>query len=158
MAIEIERKFLVNKQLWEKNGHASNYQQAYLAKGGCTLRVRITDEDSFITIKGPTVGFSREEFEYSIPKEDAKELMKLALYPPIKKVRYKEEIDGKVWEVDEFFGTNEGLIVAEIELTSELETFTLPHWIGREVTGLSRYNNAALSRRDFGQWTAEERR
>ncbi|NCC98095.1 MAG: CYTH domain-containing protein [Bacteroidia bacterium] len=152
MGIEIEKKFLVNKKKWNKPNTGCLYTQAYLAKDGCTLRVRIAETKAFITIKGPTVGCSRKEFEYEIPMADAKDLMKLALYPPIVKIRYKQEIGGKIWEIDEFIDSNEGLIVAEIELNSEQESFIMPEWVDQEVTSDKRYTNASLSKHPYKSW------
>lgn len=152
MGIEIERKFLVNKKKWNKPDNGCLYTQAYLAKEGCTLRVRIAETKAFITIKGPTVGCSRKEFEYEIPIADAQDMMKLALYQPIVKIRYKQEIGGKIWEIDEFLDSNEGLIVAEIELNSEQESFVKPEWVEKEVTSDKRYTNASLSKHPYKAW------
>lgn len=152
MGIEIERKFLVNKKKWNKPNTGCLYTQAYLAKDGCTLRVRIAETKAFITIKGPTVGCSRKEFEYKIPLADAQDMMKLTLYPPIVKIRYKQEIGGKIWEIDEFLDSNEGLIVAEIELKSEQESFVKPEWVDKEVTSDKRYTNASLSKHPYKAW------
>ena len=152
MGIEIEKKFLVNKKKWNKPNTGCLYTQAYLAKDGCTLRVRIAETKAFITIKGPTVGCSRKEFEYEIPMADAQDMMKLTLYPPIVKIRYKQEIGGKIWEIDEFLDSNEGLIVAEIELNSEQESFIMPEWVDQEVTSDKRYTNASLSKHPYKSW------
>lgn len=152
MGVEIERKFLVNKKKWNKPDNGCLYTQAYLAKEGCTLRVRIAETKAFITIKGPTVGCSRKEFEYEIPIADAQDMMKLALYQPIVKIRYKQEIGGKIWEIDEFLDSNEGLIVAEIELNSEQESFVKPEWVEKEVTSDKRYTNASLSKHPYKAW------
>jgi len=152
MGIEIERKFLVNKKKWNKPDNGCLYTQAYLAKEGCTLRVRIAETKAYITIKGPTVGCSRKEFEYKIPLADAQDMMKLTLYPPIVKIRYKQEIGGKIWEIDEFLDSNEGLIVAEIELNSEQESFIVPEWVDKEVTSDKRYTNASLSKHPYKAW------
>lgn len=152
MGVEIERKFLVNKKKWNKPDNGCLYTQAYLAKEGCTLRVRIAETKAFITIKGPTVGCSRKEFEYEIPIADAQDMMKLALYQPIVKIRYKQEIGGKIWEIDEFLDSNEGLIVAEIELNSEQESFIVPEWVDKEVTSDKRYTNASLSKHPYKAW------
>lgn len=152
MGVEIERKFLVNKKKWNKPDNGCLYTQAYLAKEGCTLRVRIAETKAYITIKGPTVGCSRKEFEYKIPLADAQDMMKLTLYPPIVKIRYKQEIGGKIWEIDEFLDSNEGLIVAEIELNSEQESFIVPEWVDKEVTSDKRYTNASLSKHPYKAW------
>ncbi len=151
MYLEIERKFLVSGFSTE-GLRFKKMQQAYLAKEGCTLRVRIADNKAFLTIKGKTKGISRAEFEYEIPVEDANELIKLAIYPPIIKTRYYAEVDGKTWEVDIFEGENEGLIMAEIELNSENEEFILPEWAKEEVTGDKRYYNAFLAKKPYKEW------
>ena len=144
--IEIERKFLVNKTLWQAPDKGCYFQQGYLAEKGCTLRVRIAEDKAYLTIKGKTEGISRAEFEYEIPLEDARRLMKLCLYPPIEKIRYKVEVGDKIWEVDEFLGAHQGLLMAEVELQSEDETFEMPIWAGKEVTGDARYYNSSLSK------------
>lgn len=144
--IEIERKFLVNKALWQAPDKGCYFQQGYLSEKGCTLRVRIAEDKAYLTIKGKTEGISRAEFEYEIPLEDARQLMKLCLYPPIEKIRYKVEVGGKIWEVDEFLGAHQGLLMAEIELQSEDEAFEIPPWAGKEVTGDARYYNSSLSK------------
>ena len=106
-----------------------------------------------MTIKGQTRGFSREEFEYEIPRGDADRMLDtLALPSLIDKIRYKIPYQGFVWEVDEFLGDNAGLVVAEIELTDEGQAFERPEWIGEEVTGDRRYANSALSSRPFCMW------
>ena len=151
MFLEIERKFLV-RGFCSEGLRLKKMKQAYLAKEGCTLRVRIADDKAFLTIKGKTEGISRAEFEYEIPMEDANAMMDLAVYPPIIKTRYYAEVDGKTWEVDVFEGENEGLIMAEIELKSEDEKFTLPDWAEEEVTGDKRYYNAFLAKNPYKKW------
>lgn len=152
MAFEIERKFLVNKNLWNKPNNGCHYTQAYLAKDGCTLRVRIAGDHAYLTIKSHTTGFTRLEFEYDIPMNDAVEMMKLAMSTPIDKIRYNVMYEGKLWEVDEFFGENEGLMVAEIELQSEDEPFAKPDWVTDEVTYDKRYTNSNLSKTPYTKW------
>lgn len=151
MFLEIERKFLV-RGFCSEGLRFKKMKQAYLAKEGCTLRVRIADVKAFLTIKGKTEGISRAEFEYEIPMEDANAMMDLAVYPPIIKTRYYAEVDGKTWEVDVFEGENEGLVMAEIELKSEDEKFTLPDWAAEEVTGDKRYYNAYLAKNPYKKW------
>ena len=151
MFLEIERKFLVSS--FVSDGlRSQKMTQAYLAKDGATVRVRIADEKAFLTIKGKTKGISRAEFEYEIPVKDAREMMNLAVYPPVVKTRYYAEIDGKTWEVDVFEGENEGLVMAEIELSSENEDFTLPKWAVKEVTGDTRYYNSYLAKHPYKSW------
>jgi CYTH domain-containing protein len=149
--IEIERKFLVDKSLWVKPNKGCYFQQGYLAENGCTLRVRIAEDKAFLTIKGKTQGISRAEFEYEIPMADAQAMMQLCLYPPIEKIRYKVEVGGKIWEVDEFLGAHQGLLMAEIELQSEDEPFEMPVWAAQEVTGDARYYNSSLSKQSVNQ-------
>ncbi len=155
MPIEIERKFLVNHEKWDNLvkpiGH--HYRQGYLvAEAGKTIRVRVTDVSGYITIKGAMVGVSRSEFEYEIPKEEAEELLDRFAVSELSKIRYKIEFAGKLWEVDEFLGKNSGLLMAEIELTSEEEEFQRPDWIEEEVTADKRYYNSYLSVNPFGKW------
>ena len=151
MFLEIERKFLVSGFV-SKGLRCKKMKQAYLAKEGCTLRVRIADDKAFLTIKGKTEGISRAEFEYEIPMEDANAMMELAIYPPVIKTRYYAEVDGNTWEVDVFEGENEGLVMAEIELSSENEEFTKPEWAVEEVTSDKRYYNAYLARNPYKSW------
>lgn len=155
MALEIERKFLVDKTLWDaaEKGKAHYYRQGYLMmQPNKTIRVRVTDTEGYVTIKGKSIGATRLEYEYTIPRQDAIELLDNFAESDIIKWRFKVEIGGKTWEVDEFLGDNEGLIVAEIELSDEAETFELPNWAAQEVTGDERYFNSALSVLPFKKW------
>ncbi|MBO9702637.1 MAG: CYTH domain-containing protein [Sporocytophaga sp.] len=158
MGQEIERKFLIKKDIWESatKGKASYLKQGYIStEPGKTIRVRITEAKSYLTIKGKTEGISRAEFEYEIPSEDANELLNLFASNCIEKVRHEILHDGKLWEVDVFNGENEGLIIAEIELDAADEKFTLPAWIDKEVSGDERYFNSNLSKNPFKNWKAE---
>ncbi|MGZ3938730.1 MAG: CYTH domain-containing protein [Flavisolibacter sp.] len=155
MAIEIERKFLVDTDLWNKSmkGVRRFYRQGYIStEPGKTIRVRVNDENGFITIKGKPLGMSRSEYEYRIPKQDAIEMLDQFCSSVVAKYRYMIPFGGKIWEVDEFMDDNEGLIVAEIELGSEDEKFEKPEWVGEEVTGIEKYYNANLSKLPFKQW------
>ena len=153
MGIEIERKFLLHNDDWRPLGTPVHYAQGYLvADGERTVRVRIAGDKGFITIKGPSQGISRKEFEYEIPPEDASEMLRLSSIPIVEKYRTKILYDGKIWEVDEFELQNRGLIMAEIELKSEDEIFAVPPWIGKEVTGDFRYFNSFLSRNPYNDW------
>ena len=155
MPVEIERKFLVDATKWQEaeKGVPSFYRQGYiLAAPEKTVRVRVTDRGGFITIKGASTGATRPEYEYAIPREEALELLDGFCSSDVSKWRYKVLVAGKVWEVDEFLGDNEGLIVAELELTSEEEGFETPGWIGAEVTGIEKYYNSSLSKTPFKQW------
>ncbi len=158
MGVEIERKFLVDKEKWvhvtKENG--SPYRQGYiLTAPDKTIRIRLTDKGGFITIKGLSINASRPEFEYTIPAKDAEELLDKFCTSEVSKVRYKIVHQNKTWEVDEFSGDNEGLIVAEIELKSETEVFDLPPWIDKEVTGDNRYYNSNLSTNPYKNWKEE---
>ncbi len=154
MALEIERKFLVNSSRWKNLADGILYRQGYLSIGKeRTVRVRVIGETGFLTIKGPIVGISRLEFEYEIPLDDAQHILdELCKKPIIEKHRSKIEYAGLIWEVDEFHGANEGLVIAEVELESADQVIDLPDWVGEEVSGDPRYFNAALVRRPFNTW------
>jgi adenylate cyclase len=154
MPKEIERKFLVKSNLYKSLGKADYLHQGFLStEKERVVRVRIKGEMAWITIKGISEGASRAEFEYEIPKEDAQFLLEnLCISPTIEKYRYKINIEGFTWEVDEFLGENEGLVIAEIELEEEGQEFPKPEWIGQEVTGDPRYYNANLVTNPFKNW------
>ncbi len=153
MAIEIERKFLVKKELVPEADKCIRMHQAYLCiEPERTMRVRIADDRAFLTIKGAMSGISRMEFEYEIPEKDARELLKLAISSPVEKVRKIIFEEGKKWEVDFFEGENIGLVLAEIELKTAEETVILPDWIAEEVSGDIRYHNSQLSQHPFSKW------
>ena len=145
--------FLITLALVFQNHYGVRFRQGYLQTHPCTVRVRTEGERGVLTIKGQTRGFSREEFEYEIPRGDADRMLDtLALPSLIDKIRYKIPYQGFVWEVDEFLGDNAGLVVAEIELSDEGQAFERPGWIGEEVTGDRRYANSALASRPFCMW------
>ena len=147
MPQEIERKFLVTGHFPE--GDATEITQAYLSLDPeRTIRVRIRSGEATINIKGKTKGISRLEFEYPIPLEDAESLLGLVVGAPIEKTRHCVG----PWEIDVFKGVNAGLIIAEIELDSEDAPFEKPDWIGEEVSGDSRYFNAALVNEPYSKW------
>lgn len=154
MGVEIERKFLVDGDAWRTLGDSTLLRQGYLSVDATrTVRVRIDGERAFLTIKGASVGASRGEWEYPIPVLDAAELLDtLCQQPLVEKVRHRIASGAHTWEVDEFLGANAGLVVAEIELGSEDETFEKPDWIGREVTGDTRYFNSQLISHPYSQW------
>lgn len=154
MGIEIERKFLVICNAWRDLAVGIDYRQGYLcASGDRTVRVRIAGDKAFLTIKGKSNGISRMEFEYAIPLEDARVLLEeLCEQPIIEKKRYRINYQGFVWEVDEFFGANAGLLVAEIELAEEEQVFEKPSWVGAEVSDDRRYSNAGLVKYPFSCW------
>ncbi len=153
MPTEIERKFLVQGDGWRSLAFGSRYCQGYIVPGPRTVRVRVVGDQGFLTIKGPSAGISRSEYEYPIPIEDALEMLHNLCEPPlIEKTRYRLEWDGVIWEIDEFEGENQGLILAEVELTDENQVITLPDWIGEEVSDDPRYYNANLAKNPFSQW------
>ena len=155
MPTEIERKFLVKSEEWRTLGTGTIYRQGYIAtKKGTTVRVRLAGNQGYITIKGASKGISRSEYEYSIPAEDAQEMLdNLCELPLIEKTRYKIEIAGLIWEIDEFAGKNQGLIVAEVELTDANQTIEIPDWIGQEVSDDARYYNANLAQHPYSEWS-----
>ncbi|WP_291287419.1 CYTH domain-containing protein [Flavobacterium sp.] len=154
--VEIERKFLVKSADFKEQAFAHNkIAQGYLsAVPERTVRVRIKGERGFITIKGISHqgGMSRFEWENEIPLDEALELLKLCEKGKIEKTRYEIKSGKHIFEVDEFYGENEGLVMAEIELESETEPFEKPDWLGEEVTDDPRYYNAYLSKNPFKEW------
>ncbi len=154
--LEIERKFLVTSEAYKKEAFTQNrIAQGYLSSiPERTVRVRIKGEKGFLTIKGASnkSGLSRFEWEKEIPVDEAKELLKLCEKGVIDKTRFEVKIGKHVFEVDEFYGENEGLIMAEIELNSESEIFEKPSWLGKEVTNDNRYYNSYLSQNPFKKW------
>jgi CYTH domain-containing protein len=152
MATEIERKFLVKEGIW-RHAKGTRYRQGYLSSvKERIVRVRTIDDKGYLTIKGITVGASRMEFEYEIPLQDANELLTICEKPLIEKIRYTVEDGGVVWEVDEFAGDNQGLIVAEVELQNEDQQFSKPDWVAEEVTGDPRYFNSNLIKNPYTTW------
>ena len=155
MPLEIERKFLVRKELWQQSEKPSGelFRQGYLLTDPTkTIRVRQTADKGFITIKGISVGATRAEYEYEIPVSEAEELLNHFCGSELSKNRFKVLFEGKLWEVDEFLGDNEGLIVAEIELQTEDEIFALPHWVDVEVTSEEQYYNSNLTLNPYKNW------
>jgi adenylate cyclase len=153
MGIEIERKFLVKDGSWKAAADQGRVcRQGYLlSDGGMTVRIRVIGETAFLTIKGPSSGISRKEFEYEIPGADAEALLALC-GNLVEKVRYLISYAGMVWELDVFAGANEGLLMAEIEIESEGQKFGLPEWAGEEVSGDPRYYNGYLAKHPFTGW------
>lgn len=154
MAKEIERKFLVNGTEFKNLAKGTSYRQGYLSTvKERTVRVRTIDDKGYLTIKGITVGATRVEYEYEIPASEADDMLSnLCEKPLIEKNRYKIPFAGLTWEIDEFFGDNDGLIVAEVELESEEQKFEKPAWIGEEVTSDPRYFNSNLTKNPFKNW------
>ena len=154
MAIEIERKFLIKEKPFSIAKRSLKINQGYIInEKSKVIRVREKGDDYFLTIKGNNIGISRLEYDFPISKEDAKELIfhfcKTTL---IEKTRHYIEHKGHTWEIDEFHGKNNGLIVAEIELESEDEKFDIPDWVGEEVTQDDRYYNMNLAIHPFTSW------
>lgn len=153
MAKEIERKFLVDLKSWKKEGNCTPMQQVYLSvNNGNVVRVRIAGKNAFLTIKGNLSGITRDEFEYGIPLDDARQMMKMGEGYPVIKKRYIEKVGGKTWEVDVFEQDNEGLVIAEIELAHENEFFEKPYWLLEEVSNDPRYFNFNLSKTPYSKW------
>ncbi|MBO7283229.1 MAG: CYTH domain-containing protein [Alistipes sp.] len=159
MAQEIERKFLVVGEYKHLAHTSSHLVQGYIASGRRTVRVRISDERAWLTIKGPSMdgGLSRFEWEKEIDAKEALELLPLCEGALIDKCRYLVEYEGHTFEVDEFHGDNEGLTIAEVELSSPDEEFPRPEWLGEEVTGIKRYYNSHLRANPYKEWNKEER-
>lgn len=155
MGVEIERKFLVDHEKWKKvsKPKGTHYRQGYLLNDDHrTIRVRVTDKQGYITLKGASSGISRKEYEYKIPVEDGIELLDGFAQSEVEKIRYRIDFAGKLWEVDEFLGDNDGLIMAEIELKHEDEEFDRPGWVTDEVSDDERYYNSYLSTRPYNKW------
>lgn len=155
MAQEIERKFLVEGDYRSLATSCSRIAQGYISsRRGATVRVRIRDGRGYLTIKGPSnaSGTSRYEWEQEIPLAEARELMQLCEPGSIDKSRYLVPYGGHLFEVDEFYGDNRGLVVAEVELASEDEPFEHPPFLGKEVTGDPRYYNSHLMKEPYKTW------
>ena len=156
MAQEIERKFLVLDDSFKHEAFSkSHIVQGYIcSERGRTVRIRIKDDRAYLTIKGPSEnrGLSRYEFEREIPLEDGQQMMQLCEPGIIDKTRWLVKSGKHTFEVDEFFGDNEGLVVAEVELAYEDEPYEKPHFIGKEVTGDRRYYNSCLCVKPFNKW------
>ena len=153
MGKEIERKYLVLGDSWRDLADGVLFRQGYLnSQKERVVRARTMGPKAALTIKGISVGATRLEFEYEIPFDDANSLLELCEQPLIEKTRYKIPFAGLIWEVDEFHGVNEGLIVAECELESEDQAIEKPDWVGEEVTGDPRYFNSNLIANPFTSW------
>ncbi len=154
MGVEIERKFLVIGEDWRGNADAGTpIHQGYLATTPeRTVRVRVTDKGSWLTIKGAARGAVRAEFEYPIPGDDAANMLSLSETIIVEKIRFRVAHAGRTWEVDVFAGENSGLVMAEIELESEDAAVELPRWVGEEVTRRAEFQNAQLAQFPFSRW------
>jgi len=154
VAKEIERKYLVVGDAWRSLAVGTLFRQGYLSTvKERTVRVRVAGDRGYLTIKGITVGAVRSEFEYEIPRADADQMLdELCEQPLIEKTRHEIEAGDLTWEIDEFAGVNEGLIVAEVELEDEAQEIALPDWSGAEVTNDPRYFNSNLIAHPFSEW------
>ena len=155
MAQEIEKKCLVAGEFKESAKKATRITQGYLSSvPERTVRVRVKGDKGYITVKGigNDSGASRFEWEKEIPVEDVRDLLKICEPGVIDKTRYLVDCDGHTFEVDEFYGDNEGLVVAEVELGDEDEAFTRPSWLGEEVTGDKKYYNSMLVKNPYKNW------
>lgn len=154
MGTEIERKFLVRNDSWRAGPAGVLCRQGYLSLGGpCTVRVRLLGDAGYLTIKGPPAGLARAEYEYPIPAADAAEMLeRFCTSLQVEKRRHVREHGGHTWEIDEFLGANQGLVLAEVELERPDEPVSLPEWAGREVTGDPRYLNSSLARCPYSRW------
>lgn len=156
MGQEIERKFLLRDETWRKSAPSALYRQGLLTPGPpASVRVRIMGDRAMLNIKESTLDISRREFEYPLPLEDAEEILEqLCVGSLIEKTRHFVQFGGMTWEIDEFHGANEGLIVAEIEIESRDQEIEIPSWAGEEISGDPRYLNANLAFHPYSQWTA----
>ncbi len=156
MSIEIERKYLIKNNEWRKHIKEDQHiTQGYIKSVDATVRIRCYKDDKTaeITVKGKRNGISRLEFEYPIPYADAKEMQKkLCQKRLVEKTRHLIEYHGMLWELDEFHGDNEGLFVAEIELTDEHQNFDLPSWVGKDVSFQTKYRNSRLCVKPYKDW------
>jgi adenylate cyclase len=153
MAMEIERRFLVQGDAWRTLGVPCEYHQGYLSvEPERVVRVRVVGEQAWLTLKAKVTDVSRYEFEYAIPKEDALTILGTMCPMQVIKQRTRVEFAGQIWEIDEFSGVNSGLVLAEIELTSEEEAFEIPDWIGQEITQDGRFSNAYLAHHPYTSW------
>ncbi|MDR1585528.1 MAG: CYTH domain-containing protein [Prevotellaceae bacterium] len=156
MSIEIERKFLLKSDAFKEEAHAHTHiVQGYISSiPERTVRIRIKGDSGFITIKGGSAknGISRYEWEKKIPLEEARELLLLCDPDIVDKTRYEVRAGDSLFEIDEFHGANQGLVLAEIELSSENEVFQKPEWLGEEVTGIACYYNVVLAKNRYVRW------
>lgn len=155
MAKEIERKFLLNSDTWRSDATHQHCVQGYLCTGPpASVRVRIIDGVAKLNIKQSILGIERDEYEYPIPLDEAQDILNsLCDDLKVEKNRYRVNYEGFTWEIDEFLGENDGLIVAEIELEHAQQAFPMPPWIGNEVSEDLRYYNTYLSKHPFSTWS-----
>jgi adenylate cyclase len=161
MKLEIERKFLVLGDAWRSAAARSEtMQQGYLAgppAARCSVRVRVAGEQAFLNIKAATPGIARDEYEYAIALADAQRMLATLAGDVVEKRRHYVDVDGHLFEVDEFAGSNQGLLVAEIELDRADQAFPRPAWLGAEVSALARYYNLNLATHPYSRWSLAER-
>lgn len=164
MATEIERKFLVIDDAWRAQvARSQRMSQGYLIDAAritdarCSVRVRVAGEAAWLNIKSAELGVRRQEYEYSIPREDAQCMLRDFCNGVVEKTRHYVEFDGHTFEVDEFHGDNAGLIVAELELDAVDQTFARPSWLGGEVSAATRYYNLNLVHHPYSRWSADEK-
>jgi len=166
MPLEIERKFLVTTPGWRALARRSQrMQQGYLIDAGlvvsgqvrCSARVRIAGGAAWLNVKSAQLGLARQEYEYAIPRVDAQRMLQEFCNGSIDKTRHYVPFDGVEFEVDEFHGDNDGLVVAELELEAADQPFTRPDWLGRDVTELARYYNLNLLHHPYSRWSASEK-
>lgn len=156
MGIEIERKFLVEGETWRSLGIGVDLTQGYLVGNDqATVRVRIAGNVAYLTVKGKVRNLTRQEFEYEIPLIDAQAILKLCFPRIVAKKRYKIRLDDLTWEVDEFLGANQGLVMAEVELSSPNQPVPLPNWIAEEVSHDYRYFNSYLADHPYTTWPSQ---
>ena len=157
MPQEIERKFLVRDESWRVPGTGTLYRQGYLSTvPERSVRVRLIRDKGYLTVKGASSGAARAEYEYEIPGVEAREMLdNLCERPLIEKTRYCVEFQGLTWEIDEFEGSNAGLVIAEVELEKADQAVSLPDWVGKEVTGDRRYYNASLIAEPYSVWSKQ---
>ena len=157
MGLEIERKFLVVNDSWQPAVRCLHIRQGYLAVGPpSSVRVRIQDSIANLNVKRSILDIERDEYEYPIPVRDAEEMLdRLCDGRVVEKMRHHVEYEGMLWEVDVFAGANVGLVVAEIELESEDQEFSIPPWVGEEVSRDARFLNSSLSTNPYGNWSSD---
>lgn len=158
MTIEIERRFLLKNDSWREQASAPKMlRQGYLSVDKeCTIRVRIVGDKAWLTLKGYISDAVRSEFEYEIPLAHAEQMMQTMCPFKLEKYRYEIEYDGFVFEIDEYFGDNAPLVVAEIELPDEHTAFAKPDWLGKEITSDGKFTNAYLSKHPYSSWHCQK--
>ena len=161
MATEIERKFLVVGEAWRAAvSKSKRMAQGYLAgppSARCSVRIRIVGAAAHLNIKSISLGIARDEYEYAIPRDDADRMLETLAGARAEKIRHHVDVDGDLFEIDEFLGDNAGLVVAEIELDRTDAVFARPDWLGREVSSIARYYNLNLATHPYSAWSAAER-